>query len=132
MGLLGELNDIEVLWLRFFAYQTMDGDDEFRELHEDDTPVYAELAVRYESVEALEQMIDAADLEREHVPWTAAFLAGKAFEEYRRAGGARRCPLPDFCIGAQAAVTDMALLTRDAAPCRTYFPTVHLIAPHTD
>ena len=94
-----------------------------------DTLVYAELAVRYESVEALEQMIDAADLEREHVPWTAALLAGKAFEEYRRAGGAQRSPLPDFYIGAHAAVTDMALLTRDAACYRTYFPTVQLIAP---
>lgn len=93
------------------------------------TPVYAELAVRYESIEALEQMIDAADLEREHVPWTAAFLAGKAFIEYRRAGGARRSPLPDFYIGAHAAVTDMSLLTRDAARYRTYFPSVELIAP---
>ena len=94
-----------------------------------DTPVYAELAVRYESVEALEQMIDDADLEREHVPWSAAFLAGKAFERYRRAGGTRRFPLPDFYIGAHAAVTGMSLLTRDAARYRTYFPTVELIAP---
>ena len=94
-----------------------------------DTPVYAELAVRYESIEALEQMIDAADLEREHVPWTAAFLAGKAFGDYRRAGGTRRSPLPDFYIGAHAAVTGMSLLTRDASFYRTYFPTVELIAP---
>jgi hypothetical protein len=94
-----------------------------------DTPVYAELAVRYGSVEALEQMIEAAGLEREHVPWPAAFLAGQAFAAYRRAGGARRSPLPDFYIGAHAAVTGMPLLTRDAARYRSYFPTVELITP---
>lgn len=94
-----------------------------------DTPVYGELAVRYDSVEELEQMIHAADLEREHVPWTAAFLAGKAFADYRQAGGTRRSPLPDFYIGAHAAVTGMSLLTRDAARYRTYFPTVELITP---
>lgn len=94
-----------------------------------DTPVYAELAVRYDSVETLEQMIDAAGLEREHVPWSAAFLAGRAFLQYRRAGGTRRSPLPDFYIGAHAAVTGMTLLTRDATRYRAYFPTVELIAP---
>ncbi len=94
-----------------------------------DTAVYAELAVRYPSVEALEQMIGAAGLEREQVPWSAAFLAGKAFDEYRHAGGTRRSPLPDFYIGAHAAVTGMRLLTRDADRYRTYFPSVELIAP---
>lgn len=94
-----------------------------------DTPVYGELAVRYDAVEALEQMIDAADLEREHVPWSAAFLAGKAFTEYRRRGGTQRSPLPDFYIGAHAAVTGMRLLTRDASRYRTYFPSVELISP---
>ena len=63
------------------------------------------------------------------MPWEAAFLAGKAFMEYRRAGGARRSPLPAFYIGAHAAVTGMSLLTRDAPRYRTYFPTVELIAP---
>ena len=94
-----------------------------------DTTVYAELAVRYDTVERLEQMIDAAGLEREHVPWSAAYLAGKAFERYRRSGGTRRSPLPDFFIGAHAAVSGMTLLTRDASRYRTYFPTVELIAP---
>jgi hypothetical protein len=94
-----------------------------------DTAVYAELAVRYESIDALEQMIDAAGLEREQVPWSAAFLAGKAFDQYRRSGGARRSPLPDFYIGAHAAVAGMSLLTRDPSRYRTYFPTVELIAP---
>jgi len=94
-----------------------------------DTAVYAELAVRYPSVDALEQMISAAGLEREQIPWSAAFLAGKAFEAYRRAGGTRRSPLPDCYIGAHAAATGMRLLTRDGARFRTYFPSVELIAP---
>jgi len=94
-----------------------------------DTTVYAELAVRYDTVERLEQMIDAAGLEREHVPWSAAYLAGKAFEQYRRGGGTRRSPLPDFYIGAHAAVAGMSLLTRDSSRYRSYFPTVELIAP---
>jgi len=96
-----------------------------------DTTVYAELAVRYDTVEALEQMIEAAGLEREHVPWSAAYLAGKAFAQYRRSSGTRRSPLPDFYIGAHAAVAGMRLLTRDAGRYRTYFPTVELIAPDT-
>lgn len=94
-----------------------------------DTTVYSELAVRYDTVEALEQMIDAADLMREHTPWSAAYLAGKAFAEYRRRGGTKRSPLPDFYIGAHAAVTGMRLLTRDPGRYRAYFPTVELIAP---
>lgn len=95
-----------------------------------DTPVYAELAVRYGAVEDIEALIAAAGLQREHVPWPAAFLAGRAFLRYRRAGGSRRAPLPDFFIGAHAAVSGMLLLTRDATRYRTYFPTVELIAPH--
>ena len=67
--------------------------------------------------------------ERVPLPWEAAFLAGKAFLEYRRAGGTRSSPLPDFYIGAHAAVAGMSLLTRDASRYRTYFPTVDLIAP---
>ncbi|HTX68053.1 MAG TPA: type II toxin-antitoxin system VapC family toxin, partial [Thermoleophilia bacterium] len=62
-------------------------------------------------------------------PWRAGFLAGKAFEQYRRSGGTRRSPLPDFYIGAHAAVAGMVLLTRDAVRYRTYFPALELIAP---
>ena len=65
----------------------------------------------------------------EPVPWAAAFLAGKCFLEYRRRGGSKRSPLPDFFIGAHAAVKGYDLLTRDATRYRTYFPTVKLIAP---
>jgi hypothetical protein len=94
-----------------------------------DTTVYSELAVRYDSIEALDDMIDAAGLMREHTPWAAAFVAGKAFTDYKRRGGVRRSPLPDFYIGAHAAVTGMSLLTRDPRRYREYFPTVELIAP---
>jgi predicted nucleic acid-binding protein len=66
---------------------------------------------------------------REDLPWEAAFLAGKAFLAYRRRGGVRRTPLPDFYIGAHAAVKRYALLSRDRGRFETYFPTVELIAP---
>jgi predicted nucleic acid-binding protein len=63
------------------------------------------------------------------LPWSAAFLAGKCFLEYRRRGGTKTSPLPDFYIGAHAAVAGFRLLTRDTARYRTYFPTVKLLAP---
>ena len=91
--------------------------------------VFAEVSVGFSSVEALDQKLPRGLYERAHLPWEAAFLAGKAFMEYRRAGGTRRSPLPDFYIGAHAAVAGMQLLTRDAARYRTYFPTVDLITP---
>jgi predicted nucleic acid-binding protein len=68
-------------------------------------------------------------IHREPLPYDAAFLAGKSFLAYRRRGGVRTSPLPDFYIGAHAAVCGYSLLTRDAARYRTYFPTVELIAP---
>jgi predicted nucleic acid-binding protein len=67
--------------------------------------------------------------EREPIPYEAAFLAGKAYLAYRRRGGMRRSPLPDFFIGAHAAVSSYRLLTRDSARYRAYFPTLTLIAP---
>lgn len=67
--------------------------------------------------------------QRRPLPWEAAFLAGKCFLRYRKQGGVRRSPLPDFLIGAHAAVEDLTLLTRDATRYRTYFPTLSLIAP---
>ena len=66
---------------------------------------------------------------RSPLPWAAGFLAGKSFQKYRERGGAKRAPLPDFYIGAHAAVSKMRLLTRDGARYRTYFPTVELISP---
>ncbi|BCI90504.1 hypothetical protein NIIDMKKI_57100 [Mycobacterium kansasii] len=69
------------------------------------------------------------ELEREDLPWEAAFLAGKCFLEYRRRQGQKRSPLPDFYIGAHAAVTGRALLTRDPRRYRSFFPRLELISP---
>lgn len=91
--------------------------------------IYAEISVNYEDTDELDRELPIDDFQREQLPWTAAFLAGKAFTDYRRRGGPRRSPLPDFFIGAHAAVAEMRLLTRDASRYRTYFPTVELIVP---
>jgi predicted nucleic acid-binding protein len=91
--------------------------------------VYAEVSVGYETIEALDAALPAGVFRREPLPWAAAFLAGKCFERYCRAGGKRRSPLPDFYIGAHAAVRGIPLLTRDAGRYRRYFPKLTLIAP---
>jgi hypothetical protein len=91
--------------------------------------VYAEVAVRFDRIEDLEEALPPAYFRRESIPWEAAFLAAKCFERYSRGGGARRSPLPDFLIGAHAAVAGMTLLTRDARRYRTYFPRLRLVAP---
>lgn len=91
--------------------------------------IYAELSVRYARIEDLEAMLETAGIELVPIPRAALFLAGKAFERYRRQGGTRTGVLPDFFIGAQAAVMKLDLITRDAGRYRTYFPTVTLITP---
>lgn len=91
--------------------------------------IYSEVSVRFTSIEALEDALPPRDYRREPLPWAAAFLAGKVFVHYRRNLGAKSSTLPDFFIGAHAAVADLDLLTRDVARFRTYFPTVTLISP---
>lgn len=91
--------------------------------------IYAELSVGFQHESELEGALALADFKRLAVPYSAAFLAGQAFVKYRRKGGLRRSPLPDFIIGAHAKVDGMTLLTRDAARYRTYFPGLKLIAP---
>lgn len=91
--------------------------------------VYAELSVHYETIEALEEALSGHAFERLPLPWEAAFVAGKAYRRYRRKGGVKRSPLPDFYIGAHAAVQGLTLLTRDARRYREYFPTLKLISP---
>ena len=91
--------------------------------------IYSEVSVRFERIEELEDALPPDVFRRDSLPWEAGFLAGKCFHRYRRAGGARRSPLPDFYVGAHAAVRGAALLTRDASRYRSYFPTVKLIAP---
>lgn len=90
--------------------------------------VYAEISVAFERIESLEGALPE-QLGREDLPWEAAFLAGKCFVDYRRRGGAKGSPLPDFYIGAHAAVTGRALLTRDANRYHTQLPTLTLICP---
>lgn len=91
--------------------------------------IYSEVSIGFDTIESLETALPSAYIRREALPWEAAFLAGKCFLRYRRLGGVRRSPLPDFFIGAHAAVAGMTLLTRDGARYRTYFPKLALIAP---
>ncbi len=92
--------------------------------------IYAEVSVRYSRIEDLDAVLPRTLIDREPIPYEAAFLAGKSFLAYRRRGGTKRAPLPDFFIGAHAAVAQYQLLTRDAARYRSYFPTVSLISPN--
>jgi predicted nucleic acid-binding protein len=91
--------------------------------------IYAEVSVAYKRIEDVEAVLPSQVFRRDQLPYEAAFLAGKAFVQYRKRGGAHRAPLPDFYIGAHAAVAGFRLLTRDGARYRTYFPTVSLISP---
>jgi predicted nucleic acid-binding protein len=91
--------------------------------------IYAELAVRHARIEDLETFLDVAGLEMTLMPRAALFLAGKVFTQYRRSGGSRTGVLPDFFIGAHAAVARLPLLTRDVGRYRTYFPALRLITP---
>ena len=91
--------------------------------------IYAEVAARFERIENLEEALPVEYYRRDPLPWEAAFLAGRCFVRYRRAGGQRRSPLPDFYIGAHALVAGLTLLTRDARRYRTYFPKLRVIAP---
>jgi predicted nucleic acid-binding protein len=91
--------------------------------------IYAEVSVGYESIEELDELLSPGDFDREPLPYVAGFAAGKAFLRYRRGGGDKRSPMPDFYIGAHAAVAGYRLLTRDAQRYRTYYPTVEIIAP---
>ncbi|WP_221338605.1 type II toxin-antitoxin system VapC family toxin [Kutzneria kofuensis] len=93
--------------------------------------IYAEVSVRFTRYEDLEEALGRDAFLRAELPWTAAFLAGKCFLGYRSRGGTKTSPLPDFFIGAHAAVMKLPLLTRDTARYRTYFPTVELITPES-
>jgi predicted nucleic acid-binding protein len=91
--------------------------------------IYAELAVRYDRIEALDSFLFEAGIVMDPIPKAALFLAGKVFTAYRKAGGTRTGVLPDFFIGAHAAVGQRLLLTRDFGRYRTYFPSLQLISP---
>jgi predicted nucleic acid-binding protein len=92
--------------------------------------IYAEVSVRYSRIEDLDAALPRTMFDREAIPYEAAFLAGKCFLSYRKRGGTRTSPFPDFFIGAHAAVAGYRLLTRDASRYRTYFPGLMLVAPN--
>jgi predicted nucleic acid-binding protein len=91
--------------------------------------IYAELSLSFSTFEALDRVVATMELAMHEVPRPALFLAGKAYLQYRRRGGAKAQVLPDFFIGAHAAVEGWPLLTRDASRFRTYFPRLEVIAP---
>lgn len=91
--------------------------------------IYSEVSVGFERIEELDDALPPDVFTRLDLPWEAGFLAGKASLQYRRAKGRRSSPLPDFYIGAHAAIGGMALLTRDARRYRTYYPKLNLVCP---
>jgi predicted nucleic acid-binding protein len=91
--------------------------------------IYAEVSLAYSTLEALDKVVAKMELALLELPRPALFLAGKAFAQYRKRGGNKHQVLPDFFIGAHAAVLGCSLLTRDAARFRTYFPTLRVLAP---
>lgn len=91
--------------------------------------IYAEISAGFRKEAELEAVLDSTVFDRLELPYAAVFRAGQAFVQYRRQGGERRSPLPDFFIGAHAETSGMTLLTRDAARYRSYFPKVKLICP---
>jgi len=91
--------------------------------------IYAEVSIGFDRIEDLDETLTPDFFQRAPLPWEAAFLAGKAFRRYRKRGGRRTSTLPDFYIGAHAAVAGMPLLTRDPGRYRSYFPGVSLISP---
>ena len=91
--------------------------------------IYSEVSIAFNLIEDLEAAIARTGFQMLEIPKEALFLAGKVFLKYRKRGGVKSSPLPDFYIGAQAAVLDLQLITRDISRYRSYFPTVNLITP---
>lgn len=92
--------------------------------------IYSEVSIGFERIEELESALQVGGFQLLEIPKEALFLAGKAYLKYRKGKGAKESPLPDFFIGAQAAVLDLDLITRDESRYRTYFPTVKIISPN--
>ncbi|MES2991582.1 MAG: type II toxin-antitoxin system VapC family toxin [Pseudomonadota bacterium] len=91
--------------------------------------IYTELLVPGPNVAALDTLLDVYDTQRSPLPWSCAALAARAFDLYRQRGGSKLLPLPDFFIGAHAAVANLSVLTRDPSGYRTYFPRLSVISP---
>jgi hypothetical protein len=127
-NVLLDLMTEDTRWLSWSAEAVETAADRFRLVI--NPIIYAEVSIRYSHIEELEAALPKAIFDREAIPYEAAFLAGKSFLIYRQRGGTRRSPLPDFFIGAHAAVAGYRLLTRDPARYRSYFPKLPLIAPN--
>jgi predicted nucleic acid-binding protein len=93
--------------------------------------ILAEISPRFARASDLEAALDALPLQKQALPWDAAFLAGQAFKVYRQSKGMQRSPMPDFYIGAHALLGGMRLLTRDAKRFTTYFPKLHVVSPES-
>ena len=91
--------------------------------------IYAEVSISFERIEEFEDVLTSGGFKMVPIPKEALFLAGKAFVKYRRKQGVKTAPLPDFFIGAHAAVADITLLTRDKKRIKHYFPSVELVSP---
>ena len=91
--------------------------------------IYAEVSIGFDRIEEVEEILPLTHFRRAQLPWEAAFLAGKCFVKYRKRGGKKRSPLPDFFIGAHATIMGMTLMTRDVSRYRSYFPKLTLISP---
>lgn len=91
--------------------------------------IYAEVSAHFSRIEELEAALPRTLYIREDLPWEAAFLAGRCFVNYRRRGGVRSAPMPDFYIGAHAAIKGLSVITRDPRRIRDYFPGVTVICP---
>lgn len=112
-------------WLDWSAAQLAEGHGQLAL----NAVIYAEFSIFYPAIEEVEQALHDLQLDRLAIPYEAAFLAGKVFKRYRERGGQRSSPLPDFFIGAHAAVEGFTLLTRDPRRYREYFPDLKLISP---
>jgi predicted nucleic acid-binding protein len=89
--------------------------------------IFAEVSMKFTRIEDADSVL--IDFAREPLPYEAGFLAGKAFLAYKKRGGVKRSPMPDFYVGAHAVIRGMTLLTRDATRYRTYFPALEIVAP---
>ena len=92
--------------------------------------VYAELSIGFETVDALDRFVDQSQLDLRRTPRDALFLAARAWQRYRRRGGTRHGVLPDFFIGAHAAVLGIPVVTRDPRRYRTEFRSLRLVTPN--
>ena len=126
-NVLLDLMTEDARWFSWSANEVEKAADRFRLVI--NPVIYGEVSIRYSRIEDLEAALPRTMLDREAIPDEAAFLAGKCFLDYRQRRGTKRSPLPDFFIGAHAAVAGYRLLTRDAARYRSYFPRLPLIAP---